>query len=560
MAINKDKLKLHLYIDETQDEEEAYAYPFAVPYTAEGNTGWYMMPQIGEKAVLYIPSEDEMEAYISTVSHGEAENNDYMTDESVHRIGTEDDMSLVMKQDELSFQSEANEFFITMTANEGISVVSENNIHLVAEKSGSLQAESINMYAKDRITLTTKKTSIIMDNVVDISGDNQKKSTAEELVYRLGNNEKMTKEAYTQASDADDTEYNTREGMAPVYLAGKSLEKKAEEFGLIEFYKKETIKVNTDYRYDINNKYLLQLYFKTGTRSMSYRIYRKSEAEVVGRLYDSHEKLICQSENKEKKINIDMHVELEKSKKYQLAIMLKDKQKKSVKVRVDEKIEIAPWLIGYRGKPHIPKDSGAKKVTYSFDEREKLKKIKGVKNIDWYSYEKQEGPNRYTKPFLEGKEFKVGDYGELTDDDKRYWVTLGPKVFIPDYSNEGPLDTKEFADYIPCRVDVVLYNKKENEHVYIECVYSGHIKAHTLPNGVYQTGHPYPKSSSASAEPYKVDYVDGSIVEFTGARPIANYKEKTEKERELEPACNGTMSKYIVEELVVYPKNWKENE
>lgn len=39
--------------------------------------GWYMMPQIGEKAFLYIHSSDESEAYISTVMHGEGESNPY---------------------------------------------------------------------------------------------------------------------------------------------------------------------------------------------------------------------------------------------------------------------------------------------------------------------------------------------------------------------------------------------------------------------------------------------------------------------------------------------------
>jgi hypothetical protein len=186
LAVNEDKLKLHLCIDETQDEESAYSYPFAVPYTAEGNTGWYMMPQIGEGAFLYIPSEDESEGYISTVTHREGESNPFMNNESVHRIGSEDNKSLVMGRDELSFQSEDNEFFITMMEEEGISVVSDEEIQLVAGKKCNMQGNTIKMYAKERITLTTKKTSINIDSVVDISGDNQRKSGADELVHKIG--------------------------------------------------------------------------------------------------------------------------------------------------------------------------------------------------------------------------------------------------------------------------------------------------------------------------------------------------------------------------------------
>ncbi len=69
-------------------------------------------------------------------------------------------------------------------------------------------------------------------------------------------------------------------------------------------------------------------------------------------------------------------------------------------------------------------------------------------------------------------------------------------------------------------------------------MFSGDIKAHTYNNGIYQTGHPYPNSHSAKAEPYKVEYADGSIVEFTGKQP----------------SSNGKMSNYSVVELFVYQK------
>lgn len=78
----------------------------------------------------------------------------------------------------------------------------------------------------------------------------------------------------------------------------------------------------------------------------------------------------------------------------------------------------------------------------------------------------------------------------------------------------------------------------EDEYAYIECVWSGNIKAHTYDNGIYQTGHPYPQSSIAKTLPYNEDYVDGAIVEFTGK----------------DPGDNGLMSKYIVKHLIVYPK------
>jgi hypothetical protein len=60
----------------------------------------------------------------------------------------------------------------------------------------------------------------------------------------------------------------------------------------------------------------------------------------------------------------------------------------------------------------------------------------------------------------------------------------------------------------------------------------------TKGNKIYQTGHPYPKSNNQITEPFKLSYIDGSIVEFVGK----------------EPGDNGIMSDYHVEELIVYPK------
>lgn len=200
-----------------------------------------------------------------------------------------------------------------------------------------------------------------------------------------------------------------------------------------------------------------------------------------------------------------------------------------------EKIEIAPWLFGYRGKPNV---LNGRSVKFSSKERQKLNNIKGVKGIDWYSYENRTGPNLYTAPYLENRTFNIGQEGELTDESGRYWITLGPKVILPNYPDNGELVTSEFGDYIGCRVDVVLFDANEDEYVYIECVFSGDIKAHTYSNGIYQTGHPYPNSHSAKAEPYKVEYADGSIIEFTGKQP----------------SSNGKMSNYSVVELFVYQK------
>ena len=66
-------------------------------------------------------------------------------------------------------------------------------------------------------------------------------------------------------------------------------------------------------------------------------------------------------------------------------------------------------------------------------------------------------------------------------------------------------------------------------------MWSGNIKAHTFGNGIFQTGYPYENSSVADSQPYCEEYVNGSIVEFTGK----------------DPKETGDMSDYIVDYLIV---------
>jgi hypothetical protein len=220
-----------------------------------------------------------------------------------------------------------------------------------------------------------------------------------------------------------------------------------------------------------------------------------------------------------------------------------------------EPVELAPWLFGYAGKPD---GTNGRRVTYDINDREAYKRYaKGLfaeagltlNGFDWYSYENQTGKNENFIEALKDQEFNFSEYDNaiLIDENNRYWVALAPIVFDPDYPAEtGRCRADEFEEFIGCRVDVILKNdndKGEHEYVYIECVWSGDIKAHTYDpvtkgNKIYQTGHPYPKSVSQIREPFMLNYIDGSIVEFIG---------KT-------PRSNGTMSQYYVEELIVYPK------
>lgn len=75
------------------------------------------------------------------------------------------------------------------------------------------------------------------------------------------------------------------------------------------------------------------------------------------------------------------------------------------------------------------------------------------------------------------------------------------------------------------------------------------VMAHTHPNGVFQTGVPYPDSSNKDEDGSYAK--NGAYVEFINAPTI--FKDGKEKR------INGTMSKYVVKKIVVYQREWHPN-
>ncbi len=130
----------------------------------------------------------------------------------------------------------------------------------------------------------------------------------------------------------------------------------------------------------------------------------------------------------------------------------------------------------------------------------------------WAMKESQSTINYYARRIIGGRnQVKIGSNRELLDKDNRYWVAVGPKVMNPYYYPCGKL-LAECMNY-GTLLDVEL--KDDAGEVYYVKAVVGDAKAHTYPNGIYQTGTSFDNPSIYL--PYNDD---GSIIEFMGDAPI----------------------------------------
>lgn len=135
----------------------------------------------------------------------------------------------------------------------------------------------------------------------------------------------------------------------------------------------------------------------------------------------------------------------------------------------------------------------------------------------WAMREGLDTINPYALKEIEGtNEVFVGKNGELIDKNGRYWVAVGPCVMNPNHNLNEKCSASEMK-YGTC-IDVVVKNDKGEQFV-IPCIV-GDCKAHTYPNGIYQTGDAFP--NGADSHPQNND---GSIIEFCGKASIKGLKQ-----------------------------------
>lgn len=144
----------------------------------------------------------------------------------------------------------------------------------------------------------------------------------------------------------------------------------------------------------------------------------------------------------------------------------------------------------------------------------------------WAMREGLDTINKYARMAVEGTNTVIqGPNGELVDSEGRYWVAVGPNVMNPNHEGGQACSAAEMK--YGTKIDVVVTDGNGNRY-YIPCVV-GDCKAHTYPNGIYQTGDAFPNGTDSHPQNN-----DGSVVEFCGKGSIKG------------------LGEYAIESIVVY--------
>lgn len=170
LAREKDKLKLHLEIDKTQEEAKAHWYQVSTMYTGGNSTGWYAMPEVGESVSLLLPEQDETKAYITRVNRRDEGENPKTGDPATKYFGTAQGKELKLSPSDITLHAVEGETYLRLSDTGGVEVKTPHAISIQAGKNVEGNCETFSATSKDKIILATKATTIVVDNVMHIRG------------------------------------------------------------------------------------------------------------------------------------------------------------------------------------------------------------------------------------------------------------------------------------------------------------------------------------------------------------------------------------------------------
>lgn len=179
IAVNQDQVKVHLAIDAKQSVSEASWFPYSSVYTAEGNSGWYCMPEKGDHLrVVFSSHKAEEGIALSSVRQDATDSEtNKVSDPSVKYFRTQSGKELMFSPSEIVITSKDNQIYLRLNDQDGIEIYSNKAVKIVAKNDLTMESENAKVLitAKEGIQIACDNSKLEMDKKsVSITGDEVK--------------------------------------------------------------------------------------------------------------------------------------------------------------------------------------------------------------------------------------------------------------------------------------------------------------------------------------------------------------------------------------------------
>lgn len=160
LDIVKDKVKVQFDFDESQDVSKAYLYPFATMYASGNETGFYFMPEKGDRIRIY--HHDMKEGSGMVLSMPRAYDQSVKEDPSIKYLRSPNGKEIRLRPNGIDIISKGGQVYMSLNDDGNVYLNSDSAISFSAENKIDIKSKVINMKAIDNIELTSG------DNVMSV--------------------------------------------------------------------------------------------------------------------------------------------------------------------------------------------------------------------------------------------------------------------------------------------------------------------------------------------------------------------------------------------------------
>lgn len=168
IAVQGEKVKVHLNVDAVQPLDTAYWFPFSTMQSSSDGSGWYYMPEEGDCVKVCIPGWEETGAFaVSAVSTytGADGAEDMMSDTNTKYMRNPSGKEMKLTPDSIRADGGGSASLINMNTAGNVSLVAKTKLQLTAEETIQLMAEeNIEMQASKIIDIKADTTGELLLN------------------------------------------------------------------------------------------------------------------------------------------------------------------------------------------------------------------------------------------------------------------------------------------------------------------------------------------------------------------------------------------------------------
>ncbi len=173
-AVREDKVQIVITEDENRQQEPVVWYPYATTYSTPDGTGWYCMPEPGDRVRLTVPEKWEKDAFVTSSVHVGTESADRKNpDHKVFKSKYQKEVRFTPDSIVIT-NNQGNR--IEMTDQEGIHIISNHSVILEAAEDLTITSNSGSLLAAgaSSVSFKQKGTSIELENDISFVGGNLK--------------------------------------------------------------------------------------------------------------------------------------------------------------------------------------------------------------------------------------------------------------------------------------------------------------------------------------------------------------------------------------------------